>query len=351
MPYQGVLDAGGGQVIADLSFAGSGTGLDAKRWTNTTGDTGFVARLDTGRMDLITGAANDRHCLIWQTQQIRPANIGVLTLVALGVNTSATVFFRATSTTRQANLPLPNSSYGVRFNNGFLDLLKCAGATFSAVTTVSGLPFAGIPRFWMRCEAVGNIVRAKVWGEGTQEPGWQINLTDTSNLAPGTLGIAGGSNAAAIQECFVHSFTAYIPESSSASLLPIILQGSTASTATATTVAAVAAVPSVSLVSSPTVTPTEVVAVAAVPAVTVTATAAVTPSSVAALAAVGAPTSTATAVLATSSVPAVAAVPAPTVNISGSDVTLLIAVVQAIATVNPVSFAVPARWIRGSRRR
>lgn len=238
MPARGVVDPGG-QIILDACFvAATGTtpAPDPIRWTNGGGDAGAVQRVDTGRLDVIAGAANDRVSFIWQTQQLRRQDQGILVNVAASATAAAELVLRAASTTWQASIPCPNSSYGLRFSvsGGFLALdgFKCAGAVFSSIgsTVITTIAFTAGDRCWFRFEANGNNLYGKVWKEGTAEPSWQWLTTDTSNLVPGRMAIASTNNngGAVLQEVFYHSYTSYIPDPSP-SILPIILQGASPS--------------------------------------------------------------------------------------------------------------------------
>src|SRR4029077_11407417 len=116
MASAGTVDPGG-QIIAALEFHGTNLGaVDGSRWSNGGGDTGTTIRLDTNRLDLISGTTIGANSFLWQTQLLRGPNQGVLALVV--PSGGACVVCRAASTTWQTLKPIPNSSYGCEITTG-----------------------------------------------------------------------------------------------------------------------------------------------------------------------------------------------------------------------------------------
>lgn len=235
MASAGLTDVGG-QIVFASQFHGVNLGVvDASRWTNGGGDTGKTQRIDTNRLDLITGTTLNFNSFIWQTQQLRDPSQGVLALVVPSP-ASVVLVARAASTTWQTLTAIPNSSYGAQLTSaGTLNLLKTVGTVISTIGTLANaVTIAGGIRYWVRFECVGHHIRAKAWDESKAEPAnWQLDVVDTTNMGPGALALGAITTAAATQEGLFHEYISYIP-SPSMSMLPIILQGLRRQTLTAT---------------------------------------------------------------------------------------------------------------------
>ncbi|MGC5398088.1 poly-gamma-glutamate hydrolase family protein [Streptomyces sp. DT20] len=69
---------------------------------------------------------------------------------------------------------------------------RLAGAETLLVQYTTGLTHAVGRRFRIRMQLVGTAIRAKAWRDGTTEPaGWQLETTDTSFAAAGSVGMRG----------------------------------------------------------------------------------------------------------------------------------------------------------------
>jgi phage replication-related protein YjqB (UPF0714/DUF867 family) len=65
---------------------------------------------------------------------------------------------------------------------------RVAGTESLLAQYTTGLTHAAGARFAIRLQITGSTLRAKAWPDGTAEPGWQLETTDTSLTAAGQLG-------------------------------------------------------------------------------------------------------------------------------------------------------------------
>ena len=175
MPSPGVVDPGG-LVILDAPFVSSGTGLDTKRWTNGGGDTGNTQDINANRLRLVTGAASFRNSHIFNTALLQgEGNIGVLCRMEFGgTNGAFAICLRGQSLTWDATSGNAHSCYSLyadatavatgtkQWVIGYNDATG-AGSTIGS----SGLFTFSAAIYWVRFEAIGSTLRAKIWLDNT----------------------------------------------------------------------------------------------------------------------------------------------------------------------------------------
>lgn len=81
--------------------------------------------------------------------------------------------------------------YGGTFQpgNGYVTLEKWVNGSYSTILNDTGNNFSLNTWYWMRVRINGNIIQAKYWEDGTEEPvGWIVSSTDSDLTAVGWIG-------------------------------------------------------------------------------------------------------------------------------------------------------------------
>lgn len=232
MAAQGLVDPGG-QTIFSGCFNGSGSVVDATRWTNGAGDSGFSQTISSNALSISAGAAAGRSSHIYQTTAMRPPNQGMLVLFAASQST-ATLYLtlRNQDTTWPATAETSNDSYSAETStSGSVTLRRSvAGARTTLLSAgVVGAVFATGALVWARVETVGispTTIRFKSWAHGTREPvAWQAQITDSVGpQKPGLMALNVRSQSAVTNTAVIHHYTSYIPDSGPETVAPLLVR-------------------------------------------------------------------------------------------------------------------------------
>jgi hypothetical protein len=126
----------------------------------------------------------------------------IITNIQLGTSTAADmeVLCRVSFTSNSDNVGIAlrivsASMYRVRLNANTIGIGTYAGGTFSGITSTAFTTTPG-QFYWLRGRVMGTTIEAKVWADGSGEPGaWTISTTDSSIAGAGGFGVSSFLNS------------------------------------------------------------------------------------------------------------------------------------------------------------